>query len=156
VEVIEMKKSTVTRTWLGGLVVQALGLLIIGLGVVLMLAYGGTFSQAASGSGYDFVPSYGGVFWTTIVLIVAGAFGTALGGIVGLVAWIGALVNTFQIQDKTWFAVVLAGGVLGFAFALIGFAAMVAYVIAGPDGMAFRQPQVAPPAYRPSALAPTS
>lgn len=151
-----MKKSTVTRTWLGGLVVQVLGLLIIGLGVVLMLAYGGTFTQAASGNGYDFVPSYGEFFWTTVVLIVAGAFGTAIGGIVGLVAWIGALINTYQIPDKTWFAVVLAGGVLGFAFALIGFAAMVAYVIAGPDGMAFRQPPVPTQAHRPSALAPTS
>ena len=150
-----MKKSTVTRIWIGGLVVQAVGLLMIGLGVILMLAYGGTFTQAASGNGYDFVPSYGGFFSATIVLIVAGAFGTAIGGIVGLVAWIGALVNTYQIPDKTWFAVVLAGGVFGFAFALIGFAAMVAYVIAGPDGMAFRQPQAPPQAYRPSALTPT-
>jgi hypothetical protein len=137
-------------------VVQALGLLMIGLGVILMLAYGGTFAQAAGGDGYDFVPSYGGFFWTTIVLIVTGAFAAAIGGIVGLVAWIGALVNTYQIQDKTWFAVMLAGGVFGFAFALIGFAAMVAYVIAGPDGMAFPQPQVPAPASRPATLAPTS
>lgn len=151
-----MKKSTITRTWIGGLVVQAVGLLIIGLGLVLMLAYGGTFTQASSGNGYDFVPSYGGFFWTTIVLIVAGAFGTAIGGIVGLVAWIGALVNTYQIPDKTWFAVLLAGGVFGFAFALIGFAAMVAYVIAGPDGMAVRQPQSPAANSRPSALQPTT
>jgi hypothetical protein len=151
-----MKKSTVTRTWIGGLVVQVVGLLIVGLGVVLMLAYGGTFTQAASGNSYDFVPSYGGFFWTTIVLIVAGAFATAIGGIVGLVAWIGALVNTYQIPDKTWFAVVLAGGVFGFAFALIGFAAMIAYVIAGPDGMAVRQPTYPAPSSRPSTLVPTS
>jgi hypothetical protein len=151
-----MKKSTITRTWIGGLVVQALGLIIIALSVVLMLAYGGTFTHAASGNGYDFVPNNGGFFWTTVVLIVAGAFAAAIGGIVGLVAWVGALVNTYQVPDKTWFAVVLAGGVLGFAFALLGFAAMIAYVIAGPDGMAHRQPQFPAAAPRPSTFAPIS
>jgi len=151
-----MKKSTITKTLIGGLVVQVIGLIIVALGVVLMLAYGGTFQQAATGNGYDFVPSYGGFFWTTIVLIVAGAFATAIGGIVGLVAWVGALVNTYQLPDKTWFAVVLAGGVLGFAFALLGFVAMIAYVVAGPDGMAFRQPQFPAMAPRPSTFAPTT
>ena len=151
-----MKKSTITRTWIGGLVVQALGLLIIALGVVLMLAYGGTFNQAANGNGFDFVPNNGGFFWTTVVVIVAGGFAAAIGGIVGLVAWVGALINTYQLPDKTWFAVVLAGGVLGFGFALLGFAAMIAYVIAGPDGMAYRQPQFPAAAPRPSTFAPTS
>jgi len=151
-----MKKPTITRTWIGGLVVQALGLIIVGLSVVLMLAYGGTFSQAASGNGYDFVPNNSGFFWTTVVLIVAGAFAAAIGGIVGLVAWVGALINTYQLPDKTWFAVVLAGGLLGFAFALLGFATMIAYVIAGPDGMAFRPQQFPAAAPRPSTFAPTS
>jgi hypothetical protein len=50
---------------------------------------------------------------------------------------------------------VLAGGRLGFAFGLLGFAAMVAYLIAGPDGMAARQPQIPASAGRPSTLAPT-
>jgi hypothetical protein len=155
-EVIEMKKSTVTRTWIAGLVVLALGFVIAAISIGAMLAYGGTFSQAASGNGYDFVPTYDSFFWTTIALMIAGGVAAAIGGLVQLVAWIGALVNTYQIQDKTWFAVLLAGGVLGLAFGLLGFAAMVAYLIAGPDGMAVQQPQSPAPASRPSALASAS
>lgn len=52
--------------------------------------------------------------------------------------------------------VLLAGGLLGLAMGLIGFAAMVAYVIAGPDGVAAGQPRNLAPASRPSSLAPTS
>jgi hypothetical protein len=61
-----------------------------------------------------------------------------------------------EMEKSTAGGFAAAIGGLGLAFGLVGFAAMVAYVIAGPDGMAFRQPQVPPPAYRPSALAPTS
>ncbi len=62
------------------------------------------------------------------------------GDLVQLVAWIGALANTYLVADKTWFAIVLAGGLFGFFFGLIGFAAMIAYVIAGPDGYALAGP----------------
>jgi hypothetical protein len=51
------------------------------------------------------------------------------GLIAGLVAWIGALLNTWQLESRTWFAVLLLTGIFNF-----GFLAMVAYVIAGPDG----------------------
>lgn len=151
-----MRKSTITRTWLGGLVLLAGALLVAGISVGLMLAYGGTFTQAAAGNGFDFVPSYNGVFWTTVGIMVAGCAVAAVAGLVQLAAWIGALVNTYQLQDKTWFVVLLAGGVLGLAFGLIGFAAMVAYLIAGPDGMSAGQPHGRSPASRLSTLAPTS
>jgi hypothetical protein len=151
-----MKKSTVTRTWLGGLVLLALGLLVAGISIGLMLAYGGNFTKAATGNGYDFVPSYNSFFWTTIGITIAGFVTAAVAGLVQLAAWIGALVNTYRLQDKTWFVVLLAGGLLGLAMGMIGFAAMVAYVIAGPDGMAAGQPRNLAPASRPSSLAPTS
>ncbi|HXJ49372.1 MAG TPA: hypothetical protein VNF91_09415 [Candidatus Acidoferrum sp.] len=151
-----MRKSTVTRTWLGGLVLLAGGLLVAGISIGLMLAYGGTFTKAAVGNGYDFVPSYDGFFWTAIGIIVVGFVAAAIGGLVQLAAWIGALVNTYQLQDKTWFAVVLVGGLLGMAFGLVGLAAMVAYLIAGPDGMAAGQHRDLAPASRPSSLAPTA
>jgi hypothetical protein len=155
-EVIEMTKPTVTRTWIAGLVIFALGLIVAGLSVGLMLAYGGIFTAAPNGSGYDFVPRYDAFFGTMVFLIVVGGIAAAVGGFVQLAAWIGALVNTYQLQDKTWFVVLLWGGVLGFAFGLLGFAAMVAYVIAGPDGMAVRQLQMPTPTSRQSSLASTS
>jgi hypothetical protein len=151
-----MNKSTVTRTWLGGLVLLAAGLLAAGISIGLMLAYGGTFTKAGTGNGYDFIPSYDSFFWTTVGIMIAGFVAAAVAGLVQLTAWIGALVNTYQLKDKTWFAVLLAGGLFGLAFGLIGFAAMVAYLIAGPDGMTAEEPPNLAPASRPSSLAPTS
>ena len=44
-------------------------------------------------------------------------------------SWIGALLNTSQLESKTWFLALLLLGIFNF-----GFFAMIAYLIAGPDG----------------------
>lgn len=150
-----MTKSTIVRTWLGGLIALGAGLLLAGLSIVLMLAYGGTFNPAADGNGYDFLPSTDGFFWLTISGIIAGGIVAAAGGIVQLVAWVGALVNTYSLPDKTWFGVLLVGGLIGFAMGIVGLATMTAYVIAGPDGAALRVQAPAAGA-APTALAPTA
>ena len=149
-----MKKSTVVKTWISGLVILAAGLLVAGVSTGLMLVFGGTFTHSATTNGYDFVPVLDGFFWSMVGLVVVGGVLAAVGGVVQLAAWIGALVNTYQVPDKTWFAIVLGGGVLGLFFGLIGFAAMVAYVAGGPDGMALPRPQAA--GATPGALAPTA
>ena len=149
-----MTKPTIVKTWIAGLIVFAAGALAALVGVFLMLGYGSTLTQVAGNpNSFEFVPdTTSGFFWTTIAVIVAGGIVAAIGGIVQLAAWIGALANSYLLPEKTWFAVLLAGGVLGLAFGLVGFAAMVAYVIAAPDGTPYRQPRVAAP----PTLAPTS
>ena len=62
-------------------------------------------------------------------LAIVAALAVIAGLIGGLVSWIGALLNTSQLEDKTWFVLLLVLGVLSF-----GLVAMIAYVIAGPDG----------------------
>jgi hypothetical protein len=59
--------------------------------------------------------------------------GLAMGGgmIAGLVSWIGALLITSQLESKAWFLALLLLGIFSF-----GFVAMIAYVVAGPDGTA--------------------
>lgn len=151
-----MRKSTITRTWVAGVILLAAGLLVGGVSLGLMLAYGGQFTAAPSGSGYDFTPRLDGFFWTMVSLMIVGFTVAAVGGIVQLTAWIGALVNTYQLADRTWFVVLLAGGLLGLAFGVVGFAAMVAYVIAGPDGTAAWESRMPTPAQPPATLAPTS
>ena len=152
-----MSKSTVTKTWIAGVIVLAAGLVVGGVSLGLMLAYGGQFVTAASGNGYDFIPSYDGFFWTMVSLMIAGFAVAAAGGIVQLVAWIEAIANTYPMEDKTWFTVLLVGGLLGLAFGLIGFAVMVAYIVAGPDGKAMvRMPQMPMPEPRSPTLAPMS
>lgn len=145
-----MSKFTINRTWIAGLIALVAGLLVGGLGVGLMLAYGGTFVPAASGTGSDFIPRLDGFFWLTIGLMTAGFLAAVVGGVMQLVAWVGALVSTYALADKTWFVVLLAGGLVGLFSGLVGFAVMVAYLIAGPDGAANRQHEVSPPAAPPA------
>lgn len=158
-----MTKLTITRTWVIGLIVLVAGLLVGGLGVGLMFAAGGTYEPAASGYGTDFVPRLDGLFWLTIGMMVVGFTAAAAGGVMQLVAWIGALVNTYALADKTWFVVLLTGGLVGLAFGLVGFAVMIAYLIAGPDGTVGERQQMIPPAPPappappyPASVAPTS
>jgi hypothetical protein len=154
-EVISMTKSLINKTWIGGLAVFAAGIVVALVGVFLMLGYGGTFTQIDGTNTYNFVPNMNGFFWVTIALIVAGGFIALIGSIAQFAAWIGALVNSYALPEKTWFAVLLLGGVLSFAFAPLGFAAMIAYVIAAPDGTPYRLARVGPaPQARP--LAPTT
>jgi len=150
-----MTKSTITRTWIAGLVVLATGLVVGGISLGLMLAYGGTFTAAPGGDGYDFVPRTDNFFWTTVGFAVLGFTAAVVSGIVQLVAWVGALINTNRIADKTWFAVLLIGGLFGLVIPPVGFAAMLAYVVAGPDGM-LAQPTIGMPAAPRTTLAPTS
>ncbi len=151
-----MTKSTVTRTWIAGLIVIVAGL-FVGFGsLALMLAFGGTFEPAPSGSGQDFVPNMDGVFWTTVSFMILGFTAAVVGGIIQLVSWIGALINTYALPDRTWFVVLLVGGLLSLAFGIVGFAVMVAYLLGGPDSMAAHEPRLPTSVPPPGTLAPTS
>ena len=150
-----MTKSMIGRIWIGGLVVFAAGIVVAIAGVFLMLAYGGTFTQIAGTSNYNFDPNVNGFFWVTVGMIVTGGLIALVGSIAQFVAWIGGMINSYALPEKAWFTVLLIGGVLSFAFAPIGFAAMLAYVIAAPDGEPYRQAH-APAAQQPRPLAPTT
>ena len=74
---------------------------------------------------------------TAIGMALLGVLAIIGGSLGQFVAWIGAVVNTARLDDKTWFVVLLVLGLLSF-----GFIAMLVYVLAGPDGTA---PAPAPP-----------
>lgn len=120
-----MSKSTVTRLFVGSLLAIAGGLVLGFIAVPL-----GYTSGAFVMNGPDVVGVQSTVMaWTVAALVVIGIL-AIIGGVVGqFVAWIGAVLGTAQLEDKTWFLVLLLLGVLSF-----GFVAMLAYVIAGPDG----------------------
>ena len=75
--------------------------------------------------------SGGALAWSLIGLGILGAVAAMGGAIGGLVSWIGALLNTWQLDSKGWFVGLLLLGIFNF-----GFFAMIAYVLAGPDGTA--------------------
>jgi hypothetical protein len=144
-----MRKATIARVWLGGLIGIVAGLLGAMVGTILLLAYGGTWD---GWSGGDFVPTMDAFFWWMVGLITTGGLVAVAGAIVQIVAWIGALINTYPVPDKAWFVVLLIGGLLGVAGVLIApFVVMVVYLISGPDG---DRAAAAPPA--PTSFAPAS
>ena len=129
-----MRKSTISGLWLGGLAGIVAGIAAIAIGTVLMLAYGGTYGGA---SGNEFQPALNAFFWWMVGLISAGALIVVAGGIAQFVAWIGALVNTYALADRTWFVLLLIAGAVGLVgIAIAGFVAMVVYLLIGPDSTA--------------------
>jgi hypothetical protein len=103
-----MSKPTITRLFVGGMVAVAAGL------VLVLAAVWAAFAS-------DLI--------VTVTLVVVGSLVMIAGAVAAVVSWIGALVNTAQLEDKTWFVSLLVLGLFS-----AGSLAMVAYVLAGPDG----------------------
>src|SRR5919109_147131 len=121
-----MSKATATRLFIGG------GLAVIA-GAILAIAavWIAITNDVFVMSGPDIVGLQGGaVAWSLLGAGIVGGLVIAGGLIAGFVAWIGALLNTWRIEDKTWFAVLVLLGIFN-----LGFFAMVAYLVAGPDSI---------------------
>ena len=130
-----MSKRTVSRLFIGSLIAGIAG-------AILAIAAGGTAYAndvfVMSGNqitGVQWTP----LAWSMLGLGIVGSLALVAAAIGGLVAWIGALLNTSQLESKTWFLVLLLLGIFSF-----GFFAMVAYVVAGPDGTGKHAPSSAP------------
>ena len=103
-----MSKSTITRLFVGGVVSLAVGL-------VLVLA--AVWAAFASGLA------------VTVTLVALGSLAMLAGAAGAVVSWIGAVLNTALLEDKTWFVSLLVLGLCG-----VGVLAMAAYLLYGPDG----------------------
>ena len=126
-----MSKSTVTRLFIGGVIAAGAGATFAIIAVVLALA-----SDVFVMSGPDVVGVQGSPLAVSLLgLGIVGGLAIAGGLIAGLVSWIGALLNTWQRESKGWFVGLLLLGIFNF-----GFFAMIAYVIAGPDGTSAAAP----------------
>jgi hypothetical protein len=130
-----VSKSTVTRLFIGA------GLAMIAGAVLAFVALGiAIASDTFVMNGSDIVGLRGSpLAWASLAIGVAGVIAFIGGMIAGLVSWIGALLNTWQLDSKAWFIGLLLLGIFN-----LGFFAMVAYLIAGPDGKASPTPRMAP------------
>lgn len=132
-----MTKATVTRLFIGGGVAIVAGAIVVVAAVWIAIA-NGVFVM----NGSDIVGLKGGAAaWSLLGLGIVGALAIMGGLIAGLVSWIGALLNTWQLESKAWFIGLLLLGIFNF-----GFFAMVAFILAGPDGpteAAMRRAQLA-------------
>jgi hypothetical protein len=108
-----------------------------------------------------FVPdSY---FWVLISLIILGGVAFIGGIVLQFVAWIGAVINTSRLVNRTWLNILLWCGIggllLGMVYGLgilVWWGVMIAYLGSGPDGTAVEPTllRATPPA-PPKTLAPT-
>jgi len=128
-------KSTVTKLFLGGLIAAVSGVVVIIAAVSVAFA-NGVFVM--DGTRVVDIRETGLAFGLLGVAII-GALAVIGGAITGLVSWIGALLNTWQVESKAWFVGLLLLGIFNF-----GFFAMIAYVLAGPDGKQVAAARVAP------------
>lgn len=122
-----MAKPTVTRLFVGSLLAIFGGLILMFVAIWAAYANGALIMNGPDVTGVQSTFFGGAMIALTIIGCLA-----VIGGAIGqFVAWIGAVINTARLEDKTWFIVLLVLGLLSF-----GLIAMIAYVIAGPDGAA--------------------
>ena len=120
-----MTKTTVTRLFIGSAIAVIAGAILAVAAVWIAIA-----NDVFILSDDDIVGlRWTAIAWAMLGLGIVGSLAVIGGMIAGLVSWIGALLNTSQLESKTWFLVLLLLGI--FSFGVIG---MLAYVIAGPDG----------------------
>jgi len=133
-----MSKATVVTIFVGSVIAVIAGAVLAFAAVWIAYANGVFVMEGPDVVGVQASP----FAWSMVGLALVAALAVVGGFIGGLVSWIGALLNTAQVEDKTWFIVLLVLGLVSF-----GLVAMIAYVIAGPDGT---QPATARPLQAPA------
>jgi hypothetical protein len=142
-----MGKRTITKWWVVGAGLLALAAVLIIANSVALLAHNDSLAAAARNgiAPDDFAR-------TMLVLILIGAVVAAIGLVIELVAWVGAVGNARRLADRRWFKALLGTGIAGtIALPLFGFGAMVAgggmlvYLVGAPDTTSQASGMSAPP-----------
>ena len=120
-----MSRATVTRLFIGGGLAVIAGAIGAVASVWIAIA-----NDVFVMNGPDIVGVRGSnLAWLLLAIGMVGGLAIVGGLVTGLVAWLGALLNTWRSESKAWFGVLLLLGIFN-----LGFFAMIAYLVAGPDG----------------------
>jgi hypothetical protein len=135
--VIVMAKAAIGRLFWGSLIAFA--------GALILLAAAGGLALANSSlvrDGPDVTGIRENAFgWVMAGLAVVAVLVMIAAAITHFIAWVGAVINTAGLKDKTWFIILLVTGLLSF-----GFIAMIIYLSAGPDDPPRVSAEPVPPA----------
>jgi hypothetical protein len=118
-----MSKLTIRRLFVAALVGGVAGILVSVISVLAALADG-----VITIGGPTAVSIKGDAFGDLLVWLVIASLLMTAASLAAIASWVGALLNTYRLEDKTWFIAVLVLGLASF-----GWVAMIAYLIAGPD-----------------------
>lgn len=128
-----MRKAMIVKVFLGSLIGLVASIVLCGIALALAAT-----SSVFVMNGPDVVGVRPDPFGWSMLVLAGFAVLVIVAASIGLfVAWIGAVLNTVNLADKTWFVVLLVGGLLS-----VGFLVTLAYVIAGPDGYREAVPNV--------------
>jgi len=130
-----MSKTMIVRIFWSSLIALFVALMLMLAGGIMLYASGSLVMDGPDVVGLDWGPFP----WSMVALAAFGALVFLIGAVAQLVAWIGAVLNTVELDDKAWFAVLLITGLLG-----IGLVSMIAYAIAGPDSTQAKASAVGP------------
>jgi hypothetical protein len=122
-----MKKSVIKQLFIGSLVAFGTGLLLLLAAAAVGVASSSFIMNGPDVAGIQATP----LAWSMVAVASLAILVMAAAGVTQLIAWIGAVLNTAKLEDKTWFLVLLLLGLASFGFVAVG-----VYVIAGPDGTA--------------------
>jgi hypothetical protein len=125
-ETFSMSKPAITRLFKVAVAFVVAGS-VSGTAVVIWALANG----AVAIGGPQFVTVNAGPFAGAIVGLIIASLLTAAGTVAAVVSWAGALLNTARLEDKAWFAALLVLGLIS-----LGWVAMIAYVLKGPDSTA--------------------
>lgn len=131
-----MTKSLIVKLFWGSLIWLVAGLVLMVVGCALAISNDIFVMNGPDVTGVK----AGALSWTVLSLMGLALVVLLFAAVAHFVAWIGAVLNTANLPDKTWFVVLLVVGLLGFVFI-----ATIAYVIAGPDGLKAKEEALALP-----------
>jgi hypothetical protein len=127
-ESLSMSKSAITRLFKVAVAFVVAGS-ITGAAVVIIALTNGAITFGAA----QFVTLDPGAIAGAIAGLAVASLLTAIGTVAAVVSWAGALLNTSRLEDKAWFATILVLGIVS-----LGWVAMIAYILKGPDSSSAR------------------
>jgi hypothetical protein len=133
---VHMTRSLIVKLFWGSIIGLFAGLVLVGVSGALAISNNIFLMNGPDVTGIQ----AGALSWTLLGLIGLAMLVLLFAGVAHFVAWIGAVLNTANLPDKTWFVVLLVVGLLGLVFI-----ATIAYVIAGPDGLKAKEEAAALP-----------
>ncbi|SFN54538.1 hypothetical protein [Mycetocola miduiensis] len=129
-----MSRSVIAKLFYGSLIAIVIAIAVLGAAI----AFG---SSSFTMDGSDVVGIQSAFGWGTVAVGASAVLVIVAASVAQFVAWIGALINTAPLENKTWFVILLVSGLLGF-----GLIAMLVYLLTEPHG-----PRAAVPAGSPAA-----
>jgi hypothetical protein len=121
-----MSRSVIAKLFYGSLIAFVAAILVIVVAAAILLS-----SSSLVMDGPDVVgvrSPYGWPVAVFAVFAVLAAFVIIGASVAQFVAWIGMLLESAPLENKTWFVVLLVAGLLGF-----GLITMLVYLLAAPD-----------------------